>query len=62
MRMSSSFSAIMRMIARRSAPFFYGEKFDELYRKMTFILRGFKSPLRDSERQTRKSLNEEIFQ
>ena len=43
------FSAIMRTIARRSAPFFYDEKFDELYRKMTFILRGFKSASRDSK-------------
>ena len=50
------FSEILRTIARRSAPFFYEEKFDELYRKMTFVLRGFKSaPLTSESRCTGRS-------
>ena len=50
------FSEILRTIARRSAPFFYEEKFDELYRKMTFVLRGFKSaPLMSESRCTGRS-------
>ena len=52
------FSEILRTIARRSAPFFYEEKFDELYRKMTFVLRGFKSaPLISESRRTGRSRN-----